>query len=181
MTPVVTGSEALKRLFAAVTEQTFQVELGLADPPLTDYLVGLLVRFIRTDAVFRVRDINGQRLHEVAEMLMEADQRTAKPRREIHRHIGDFTLFFSGLYPEALPRLRSAGSKDHLLDYSRQGKESYYIASTFDDDEYRAEAPVLRRLSQDFDMCRHGLNRVRREIDNLPELISKQSWSAEQN
>ena len=32
----------LRRLFAGLTEQTFQTTLGVADPRLTDYLSGLL-------------------------------------------------------------------------------------------------------------------------------------------
>ena len=36
----VTGTQALKSLFAGLAEQTFGVELGIADPPLLDYLSG---------------------------------------------------------------------------------------------------------------------------------------------
>ena len=55
MGPVMTGAEQLRRQFAALTEQTFQVDLGVVDPPLTDYLVELLIRFVRMDGIFRVR------------------------------------------------------------------------------------------------------------------------------
>ena len=110
MVQVLTGGESLRRLFAALTENTFQAELGVADPNLTDYLSGLLVRFVRLDAIFRIRDTVGRRLEEVAEMMMEAEQREGKPKREIYRHIGDFALFWSGVYPEALARLNGETS-----------------------------------------------------------------------
>ena len=181
MQPVLAGADALRKLFTALTEQTFHVELGVADPPLVDYLVELLVRFVKMDAVFRIRDARGRRLQEVAEMLLEAQQRQAKPHREVHRHIGDFTLFWTGVYPEALAHLRSPDCKDHLVDYCRQGKESYFIASTFDEEPYREEAPVLRRLSHDFELCTFGLNQIRKEWENLPERIAPTSWHAEQN
>ncbi len=182
MTPVISGTESLRRLFAALTEQTFQVDLGVADPPLTDYLVELLLRFVRMDAVFRVRDTAGRRLEEVAEMMMEAEERQDRPQRELYRHIGDITLFFSGVFPEALTRLQSPDRKDHLIDYCQQGKQSYLIASTFDDERYRDEVPVLRRLSQDFELCSYGLNRVRGEWQRLPaENADPQSWGVEQN
>ena len=54
-------------------------------------------------------------------------------------------------------------SKDRLLDYTAQGKRSYYLASTFEQEPYREEAPVLRRLSSEFELCAYGLNQVRRE------------------
>src|SRR5262249_32926649 len=83
--------------------------------------------------------------------------------REVHRHIGDFTLFWTGLYPEALRRLRGALSADSLIDYREQGKRSYYIASTFEGEPYSEEAPVLRRLSEQYEVCAYGLNQIRRE------------------
>src|SRR5437588_830544 len=145
----------LRRLFAGLTEQTFLTTLGLADPPLTDYLSEMLSRFVHIDAIFRLRDAAGRRLEEVAEMMIEAAAMPpeGRTRREVHRHIGDFTLFWTGVYPEALRRLRSVMSKDHFIDYCEQGKRSYYIASTFEDVAYRGEAPVLRRPSDEFELC----------------------------
>ena len=159
----------LRRLFAGLTEQTFLETLGLADPHLTDYLSLLLSRFINFDAIYRLRNTSGRRLEEVAEMVIEAEglPPEGRTRREVHRHIGDFTLFWTGVYPEALRRLRSYESKDHFIDYCEQGKRSYYIASTFDDDAYREEAPVLRRLSEEFELCAYGLTQVRREWERL--------------
>lgn len=175
---VLTGAEQLKRLFAALTEHTFQVEYGIADPPLVDYVSDMLVRFVRFDAIFRVRDIVGRRLDEVADMLMEAEEREADPKREIHRHIGDFTLFWTGVYPEALKQLKSWERKDALVDYREQGKRSYYIASTFDEAPWGDEALVLRRLSDQFELCSAGLHRVRQEWQRLP---AEADWSVDRN
>jgi hypothetical protein len=155
----------LRRLFAGLTEQTFLTALGVADPPLTDYLSDMLSRFVHIDVIFRLRDATGRRLEEVAAMMIEAEAMPpeGRTRREVHRHIGDFTLFWTGVYPEALRRLRSVMTKDQFIDYCEQGKRSYYIASTFGDDPYRDEAPVLRRLSHEFELCAYGLSQVRRE------------------
>lgn len=156
----------LRRLFAGLTEQTFQQTLGVADPPLTDYLSELLSRFLHFDDVYRLRDSNGRRLDQVADMLIEAHQLPAegRTRREVFRHIGDVALFWTGVYPEALRRLRSALKRDHFIDYCEQGKRSYRIASDCDETEAdHEETPVLRRLSEEFELCAYGLNQVRRE------------------
>jgi hypothetical protein len=155
----------LRKLFAGLTEQTFMAELGVADPHLVDYLSLLLTRFVHLDAIHRFRDATGKRLEEVVEMMIEAEAlpATGRTRREYHRHIGDFTLFWTGVYPEALKRLQTVLSKDRFIDYCEQGKRSYYIASTFENDPYREEAKVLRRLSSDFELCAFGLSQVRRE------------------
>jgi hypothetical protein len=163
MVAVVARPESLRDMFAACTEHAFQVDLGIADTRLTDYLTDMLLRFLRFDAIFRFRSTVGRRLEDVAEMMFEAEQRQGKPRREIHRHIGDFTLFWTGIYPEALSRLQSPDHKDHLLDYLEQGKRSYLIASEYDEAPYQEEAPVLRRLSVEFELCSVGLQQARKE------------------
>ena len=167
MVKVSQGSDDLRYLFRALTETTFHGGLGVADPPLVDYLSGLLERFVRIDAIFKVRDLIGQRLEQVADMLLAAEERQQNARRELHRHIGDFALFWTGVYPEALKKLRHPERKDALLDYQEQGKRSYLIASTFDNRPYEDEAPILRRLSDQFELCSLGLNRVRREWERL--------------
>ena len=160
-----TPDHPLRRLFAGLTEQTFLATLGMADPQLIDYLSLLLSRFIHVDSIFRLRNAAGRRLEEVIDMMLEAESLppAGRTRREVYRHIGDFTLFWTGVYPEALRRLRSVLKKDHFIDYCEQGKRSYYIASTFAEEPYRDEAPVLRRLSDQFELCAFGLNQVRRE------------------
>ncbi|QDU82743.1 hypothetical protein Pla110_45050 [Polystyrenella longa] len=164
---IVRDINALRNLFAATTEQTFQSELGVVNPRFTDYLVDLLIRFVRYDAIHKVRNSTGQRLYEVADMLAEAEERTDLPRREVYRHIGDYSLFWAGLYPETLKRKQQPSHRDHLIDYFQQGKRSYYLASTYDEEPYQEEAMVLRWLSDEFELCTYGLQRVRQEWDQL--------------
>ncbi len=154
---------SLYRFFAGLAEHTFQARLGIADPPLVDYITTLLTRFVHCDAIHRVRDPQGRRLEEVAEMVVEAEARLGGPRREVHRHIGDYTLFWTGLFPEALRRLKRSGRLDYFVDYCEQGKRAYYIASTIQVESDQGENSVLARLSHDFELCAYGLGELRRE------------------
>ena len=97
----------LRRLFAGLAEHAFMETLGIGDPTLVDYLSLLLSRFVHIDALHRLRDAGGKRLEEVADMLMSVQDMPPEGRtiREVHRHIGDFTLFWTGVYPESLKRL----------------------------------------------------------------------------
>jgi hypothetical protein len=150
-----------------LTEHTFMAELGIADPKLVGYVAGLLARFVPEAEIWKLRDGQGRRLTEVAGMIAEAEAALDDAqRRECHRHVGDYTLFWTGVYPEALERLRAAGTADHLIDYRLQGKRSYYLASTYTDGD---EAPVLRRLSAEFELCAFGLSRVRREWERADD------------
>ena len=154
---------AIQRYFAGLAECTFQSQLGVVDPPMIDYLTELLIRSIRSDKVHRVRGVNGQPLMTIQEMVDEAAARLGDARRQVHRHIGDFTLFWAGVYPEAL-RGRDAKTSDRFETYCSYGKRSYRIASEIEPtDQSAPSATILERLSDRFDLCCYGLREVRRQ------------------
>lgn len=165
----IARAEELRHALAGATEFVCMTELGIADLRIVGYLTKLLLRFASMKEVFCLRGAVGLRIEQVADMLHEARQRQGGPRREAFRHIGDFTLFWYGFFPEMLRRLCAPSRPDHLIDYVRQGQECYYEASQFTDEPYTEEAPVLRMLSEDFERCAYGLSRVRREISALPQ------------
>ena len=171
MPQIISESHPLHRFFRGVSEHTFMSELGIGDPGLVGYVSDLLARFFASDSVFRLRDAEGRRLKQVSAMIAEAEA-TPDPdyRRECHRHVGDFTLFWTGVYPEALGTLKGRGAPDQLIDFQQQGKRSYFVASTLDPGN---DAPVLRRLSQEFELCAFGLSRVRREWEKHEAELSR--------
>lgn len=159
------SNNVFQRFFAGLAEQTFQTRLGVVDPPLIDYVSDLLCRFIRNDVVHRIRSVTGQPLLSVTEMTAEAKQRLGDASREIHRHIGDFTLFWAGVYPEALRR-----ADDQFENYCSHGKQAYLIASTLCADEADEIPPeLLERLSDQFELCCYGLREIRREWESGDE------------
>jgi hypothetical protein len=157
----------LRRLFAGLAEHAFLSHLGVADPPLIDYLSSLLSRFIDYDAVYRLRSEDGRPLTEVVDMVLEAEHLPGgRTRREYYRHIGDFALFWTGVFPEGIVRTRRF-CKDQFVDYTIQGKRGYLIASRLDEQSHSAQADLFRRLSEQFEVCAIGLREVRREWEDL--------------
>jgi len=157
----------LRRFFAGLAEAVFESELGVADPPLIDYLSELLVRFVRLDITDRRQGQAARPLQEISLLATEATVRVGQARRDIHRQIGDFTLFWTGLFPEALRRSIPEVAGDPFVNFCEQGKRSYLIASRIDAGERvtngDATNEVLERLSCQFEMCAYGLREVRRE------------------
>jgi hypothetical protein len=153
----------LERFFSGLSEYIFQSKLGIADVQLVDYLSNMLLRFVRVDSLHKIRRPNGRPAMEVLQMMYEAENRIGLARREVHRHIGDFTLFWSGMYPESLRRMRPVDSADGLLDYCRQGKRAYAIAAQIEAGDDRPSSDLLHQLSDQFEMCAYGLREVRRE------------------
>lgn len=156
----------LERFFSGLNEYIFHSKLGVADVQLIDYVSDMLLRFIRLDAVHKVRRPNGRPATEVFQMLCEAEKRIGLAKRDVHRHIGDVTLFWSGMYPETLRRIRPHESADGFLDYCKQGKRAYAIAAEIEGDEYRPSSDLLHQLSEQFEMCAYGLREVRREWES---------------
>lgn len=159
-------SHPLHRLFRGLTESTFMADLGIGDPRLVGYVAELLASFVPSQAVWRIRDERGQPIAEVTRMIAEAESTADETwRGEYHRHVGDYTLFWTGVYPEALAKLQGTDSPDCLISYQQQGKRSYYLASTLPGVGDRGS--VLRRLSEQFELCAFGLSRVRREWEKI--------------
>jgi hypothetical protein len=161
----------LRRLFSGSVQQALFVEVGICDPQVADYLADMLASLIHVNEIYPFHDATGRRLVCLAEWLTDAELRqsvSAKQRqRIIHQHIGDFTLFWTGLFPEGLRRLEHAGVGDRLSDFLRQGKRSYSIASELTAEDEEPPAGVLHRLSEQFEFCMYGLNLCRREWGSL--------------
>jgi len=166
MAQTLSTEHPLHRWFSGLVENALYSEVGLCDPALADYLSVLLVDFIHMDRIFPFRDDFGRPIAQIADMLSMTQSHAPAATREaiVHRHIGDFTLFWTGIYPENLKRLCARDHRDHFIDYFRQGKRSYAIASELSAENTAPPASLLRRLSDHFEYCVYGLGAVRREV-----------------
>lgn len=161
------ASHSLERFFAGFAEYIFHSRLGVADTELVTYISDLLIRFTKMESLHRVRQLNGKPATEVVGMMTEAQQRIGGAKREVHRHIGDFALFWTGLYPESLRELQGPDRRDQFVNYCHQGKKAYEIASEIEpDSEVMTPSALLKRLSDQFEMCAYGLREVRRQWES---------------
>ena len=162
----------LARLFRELVQRRFYDEWQIRDGDVTAYISGLLSRFTDVRELYRIRNARGKRLEDVGEMLIESnpplEAYSFDREREVRKHIGDYTLFLCGLFPEYVVRLpRRSLRLDSIVDYVKAGKESYRVVSSFDQFEYRAEAPLFRKLAEWFEICVFGLNLVRQDLEHL--------------
>jgi hypothetical protein len=140
--------------------------VGLCDPHLTDYVTDLLLDFTHIDRFRVIRDAQGKRLEQIAAMLALGSDDAPASRldrdRVAYRRIGDYSLFWAGVYPEHLKRFACHAS-DVLLTYVSQGKRSYAIVSDLAGEDDALPASLFRHLAEDFEFCLYGLGLVRRE------------------
>jgi hypothetical protein len=178
VSPPISPSHPLRRLFTDLVSRELVAERDIAT-----YIADLLIDFTHIDRLYRIRSSRGKRLEEVGEMLLESNPlvraQSFEREREVRKHVGDFTLFLTGMFPEYVAALPRRGLRlDSVIDYVKAGKESYRIVAAFDQFEYRRVAPMFRRLADQFEYCVFGLNQVKSRLAALRQ-EQYQAWGRE--
>lgn len=135
---------------------------GMAEPATVDYVSDLLARFAYTRALYLVRNADGLPLENIAGMLTEwraAQGGMDAPRdraREtlVVRHIGEYTLFMSGLFRE---RVRARGQLDYYLAH---GSSAFRYCAALE--HHPGRAHLFQRLHADFRRISGALDHMRR-------------------
>jgi hypothetical protein len=156
----------LRRFFDRAVQASFH-DLAMRDEPVAGYLADLLTRFARTENLFPA-GVTMPRLESVVDLLLEAqaawDDGAAHfgPERElsVRRHIGDYTLFMTGLFRERVERLASTGY------YVSQGRRAYRFVSEHgratSRPRERTTASLYTRLAERFEHYAWALDYARR-------------------
>src|SRR5262249_57065722 len=127
---------------------------GVHDQEVAMYVSNVLVEFCEMENLLKVRNSAGRGLEDVGEMLLESDPVYGSApsfdrERQVRKHIGDATLFFTGMFPESINRFRLRHARlENFVDLVRAGKESYYIVSRFEHFEHKKVAPLFAKLSR---------------------------------
>jgi hypothetical protein len=164
-------TQSLRQLFHKVVADCYSRYTGLRDPELTSYVADILSDFADLDRLYGMRDEQGTPIEEVSRMLEASDPvyGTAPSfiaERAMRKHIGDYSLFHAGMYPEIF-RSQDRHEGELYQEIVQAGRSSYYVVSQFNVFEYAAEAELFERLAENFELCVYGLNKVRCEFDRL--------------
>jgi hypothetical protein len=176
---VIPESHALQQFFTELVGKHYAEEIGLRDPEITAYVAHVLVEFCETEQLYKMRTVAGKPLTDVGEMLLESDPvygpaASFDRERQLRKHIGDYTLFFTGMFPESINRFRLRRNRlENFVDWMKAGKESYYIVSKFEHFEYEKVAPLFGKLSSHFEQCVYGLNRVKNDLQEMQHPITQ--------
>ncbi len=160
----------LEPFFQQAVRESYEGKLGLHDPDVISYVSRVLCDFSEPNSLFKTRDAAGHAKDELDAIMLASDpiHGTAPSfdaERAMRKYIGDYSLFVAGMVPEAI----DAGGSDKarrptLGELIRAGKESYYIVSQFNVFEYKKEAALFTRLSEQFERYILGLALVREEL-----------------
>ena len=123
---------SLGRLFGDLVQRSFD-DLQVGNPQLRGYVRDLLCRFVRTDAIFRIKDPGGRGIETVVELLIEGDR--AKTMEDgvsytidVQRQTGDYALFMSGIFRAYVERY------GYLDFYLETGPRAYRATAGLESD-----------------------------------------------
>jgi len=135
---------------------------GLRDVGTIEYVAEVLARFAHARALQALRDTDGRPLEYIVDMLASWQQaqegrhgrRHRAREHAIMRHIGDYTLFMSGLFRE---RLKARGELNYYVAHGRSA-----FRRTADDEPNPAHRHTYHQLYQDFNPISDSLDYLRR-------------------
>lgn len=151
----IPDSHPIKQLFRTLTERGL-LRADLHDHDLLGYLADLLVEFTFTESYYRITDVAGRRTEYLVDMLQQATETAMPVKKTFYKHIGDYSLFTLGMFPESLARPRRAVSAAYFADAGRIG---YQAAGELESNW--TSTLVYRKLAGEFDRCVVSLNWVR--------------------
>src|SRR3954464_7407105 len=168
----ISDRHPLRAMFRELIQNRLLGTAQLNDLAVATYIAGLLVDLCHVENLYRIRDSKGKRLEDVGEMMIASNPllegRSFIYEREVRKHIGDYTLFLAGIFPEYVARIQGQKRRlDSFVDYLKAGKESYSVVAAFDQFEFKHEAPLFRRLADRFELCVFGLNLVKQDLETL--------------
>ncbi len=178
---MIPETHSLQELFQDLVGRHYAEEIGIRDPQVIAYVSHLLAEFCETDQVHKIRNAYDRPLDDVGEMLIESDPvygpaPSFDRERQVRKHIGDYTLFFAGMFPESINNFRLRRHRlENFVDWMKAGKESYYVVSKFEHFEYAKVAPLFANLSRNFESCVYGLNMVKNDLQEMQHPIARRT------
>ncbi|MDA8363772.1 MAG: hypothetical protein M0Z84_08130 [Gammaproteobacteria bacterium] len=141
---------------------------GVREPAAVDYVSDMLTRFSHVRTLEVVRNASGEPVTSIAGMLAEWRRSQGwdhapvnRPREAlIVRHIGEYSLFMSGLFRDRL------AARGQLRYYLEQGRSAFWHCAYFESDPARIR--LFRYLYGAFDRVSGALDEIRRVQFPLP-------------
>lgn len=136
------------------------LEVGIDDRSTADYVASLLVEFGKGGRAYRISETSTDEYFYLVDLI--AKLAGADPRQAflLRSHLGDFSLWLSGLFPDFLEaRTRRKGAPT-IEYYERIGSTGYRVAARSREAESFGLDRILEEVGEHFGSVRVALNLV---------------------
>lgn len=131
---------------------------------VSNYLANMLAAFVQTSRLYKMEKDDEKQYRYIIDMIEEIQRSDSARRFYIYCHIGNYTLFFTGMFPEYIEH--KFKYKKTLIDsryYVDFGKTYFGLASEHDMARRHELDDTLHSLSEGFEIVTKLLQYLRRE------------------
>ena len=132
----------------------------------SDYIASLLEQFQRSARLHSPEEISESQLRYVSDMLIAVSQANPREAFILRAHIGNYSLFLSGMFAENLEK-RSRKGGPGVSFYEQVGRSSFQVAADHHDAQKFQLAAIYRELAEGFHEVRVALNDLARRLLHL--------------
>jgi hypothetical protein len=144
-------------------------QAAINDRKLCDYVASLLETFSRASQLQQPAKI-GNHAHEyICDMLIALQRVTPAQAFLLRAHIGNYSLFVSGIFHESAQRRHDRGGPD-LKFYEQIGRTNYQLVSSHETARRCELDDVFEGLAEQFHDVRLALNELSDRLLNLDDV-----------
>jgi len=125
--PMIPESSPLQRFLKEVIERNYD-DVGVRNSEIQDYVANVMAEFCEAESLYKSKMRMDVRYAMSARCCWSPIRFTVQRLRltasaKVRKHIGDYTLFFTGMFPESLNRYRMRKARmEGLVDFVKAGE-----------------------------------------------------------
>ena len=143
-------------------------QAAINDRKLCDYVASLLEAFSRANQLQRPDKLENHAHEYICDMLIALQRVTREQAFLLRAHIGNYSLFISGIFHENAQRRRDRGGPD-LKFYEQIGRTNYQLLAAHETARRCELNDVFAGLADRFHDVRLALNELSDRLLNLDE------------
>lgn len=149
-------------LFAYVAVRHVLRAAGIDDADLTDYVAALLLGFGDHDASRRLGAHDDQTYNYLVDIVSDlaAGEETGERAFLLRAHLGNYSLWLAGLFPDRIAYQRARAGGPDLPYYDELGRQGYDLASRHRLADRFGLAGIYRAAAERFPALRTAFNRL---------------------
>jgi hypothetical protein len=154
------GAWASFPLFAYVMVRQALRRVGESDRGLADYVTAIVVHFGLRDRSRRIGESDDQTYEALTDLCQDLDDPDARRSFMVRTHLGNYSLWVSGLFPDFVEQRRWRRGGPDLEYYEEMGRRGFQLAADHRLAEQHGLATLYATAAERFGLLRVALNAV---------------------
>ncbi len=148
------------QLFICIAVRETLRQAGIVDARLSNYVGALLYEFGARDRAYRIASADDEVYRYVADIVSDIDNESGRRRFLLQAHLGNFTLWLSGVFPDQITARKHRKGGPDLDYYEELGTRGFRQAAINRLAHDLNVADIYARAADCFTTLRVALNRL---------------------